>query len=180
MFYAGLAWHWACTSVPSHVPVLQLLIPAIPTPGGDDHADRRVGLDPLAFQWHPEVWLLVAFLTGAYVYMVRVIGPKAVPRVSRPSRPTLAASSAAMAMLWIASDWPMHDIGEQYLYSVHMLQHMMLSYFLPPLVLLATPSGCCGCSSATAGSTGSGGSAGRSSPRSSSTRSVIITHIPGS
>ena len=42
-------------------------------------------------------------------------------------------------MLWAASDWPIHDIGEEYLYSVHMLQHMMLSYFLPPLVLLATP-----------------------------------------
>ena len=45
----------------------------------------------------------------------------------------------AMALLWAASDWPIHDIGEKYLYSVHMLQHMMLSYFLPPLVLLATP-----------------------------------------
>ena len=42
-------------------------------------------------------------------------------------------------MLWVASDWPIHDIGENYLYSVHMLQHMMLSYFLPPLALLATP-----------------------------------------
>ena len=31
--------------------------------------------DPWKFQWHPEVWLLVAFLTGAYVYTVRVIGP---------------------------------------------------------------------------------------------------------
>ena len=35
--------------------------------------------------------------------------------------------------------WPIHEIGEDYLYSVHMLQHMMLSYFMPPLVLLATP-----------------------------------------
>ena len=34
---------------------------------------------PLQFQWHPEVWLLVAFLTAAYIYMVRVIGPNAVP-----------------------------------------------------------------------------------------------------
>jgi len=42
-------------------------------------------------------------------------------------------------MLWVASDWPVHDIGEEYLYSMHMLQHMMLSYFLPPLVLMATP-----------------------------------------
>ena len=44
-----------------------------------------------------------------------------------------------MALLWAASDWPIHDLGEQYLYSAHMLQHMMLSYFLPPLALLATP-----------------------------------------
>ena len=42
-------------------------------------------------------------------------------------------------MLWIASDWPMHDISEDYLYSAHMVQHMMLSYFLPPLALMATP-----------------------------------------
>ena len=35
--------------------------------------------DPWQFQWHPEVWVLVAFLTGAFIYMVRVIGPNAVP-----------------------------------------------------------------------------------------------------
>ena len=44
-----------------------------------------------------------------------------------------------MALLCAASDWPIHDIGEKYLYSAHMLQHMMLTYFMPPLVLLATP-----------------------------------------
>jgi putative membrane protein len=97
-------------------------------------------LDPWRFQFHPEVWMLVAFLTGAYIYMVRVIGPRAVP----PGQPAVSRANiwcfvGAMAMLWIASDWPMHDISEEYLYSAHMLQHMMLSYFLPPLVLMATP-----------------------------------------
>jgi putative membrane protein len=33
----------------------------------------------------------------------------------------------------------MHDISEEYLYSAHMLQHMTLSYFMPPLALMATP-----------------------------------------
>jgi putative membrane protein len=97
-------------------------------------------LDPWRFQLHLEVWVLVAFLTAAYVYMVRAIGPKAVP----PGQPVVTRLNitcfvGAMLMLWIASDWPVHDIGEEYLYSVHMLQHMMLSYFLPPLVLMATP-----------------------------------------
>lgn len=95
---------------------------------------------PWRFQWHPEVWLLVAFLTGAYVYMVRVIGPRAVPEGQPPvTRRNKIAFGAAMVLMWVASDWPMHDISEEYLYSAHMLQHMILSYFLPPLVLLATP-----------------------------------------
>ena len=103
-----------------------------PVPASDLH--------PLAFQWHPEVWLLVAFLTGAYVYMVRVIGPRAVG----PGRPVVSRANVvcfvlAMLMLWAASDWPVHDISEEYLYSAHMVQHMALSYFLPPLALMATP-----------------------------------------
>jgi putative membrane protein len=97
-------------------------------------------LDPWRFQFHPEVWVLVAFLTGSYIYMVRVIGPKAVePGTPAVTRFNIGSFVAAMLMLWAASDWPIHDVGEEYLYSVHMLQHMMLSYFLPPLVLMATP-----------------------------------------
>jgi len=97
-------------------------------------------LDPWRFQWHPEVWVLVAFLTGAYIYMVREIGPKAVaPGQPVVTRFNIGCFVGAMVMLWVASDWPMHDISEEYLYSAHMLQHMMLSYFLPPLVLMATP-----------------------------------------
>jgi putative membrane protein len=45
----------------------------------------------------------------------------------------------AIALLWLSSDWPVHDIAEEYLYFVHMVQHMSLTYFMPPLVLLATP-----------------------------------------
>jgi len=42
-------------------------------------------------------------------------------------------------LLWMASDWPVHDISEEYLYSMHMFQHMLYSYFMPPLMLIATP-----------------------------------------
>jgi len=42
-------------------------------------------------------------------------------------------------IMLLSTDWPMHDIAEEYLYSVHMFQHMSLTYFMPPLVVLATP-----------------------------------------
>jgi len=96
-------------------------------------------LDPWRFQAHPELWLLVGFLIGAYVYAVRVIGPQAVPSGPIVTRRNLVAFAAAMILLWIASDWPMHDLAEEYLYSMHMLQHMVLSYFVPSLALLALP-----------------------------------------
>jgi putative membrane protein len=96
--------------------------------------------DVWRFQAHPEVWLLVAFLVGAYVYTARVIGPRVVPAGERPvSGRQIVWFTLGITMLWTASDWPLHDIGEKYLYSAHMLQHMVLSYFMPPLLLLATP-----------------------------------------
>lgn len=96
--------------------------------------------DPWRFQANVEVYVLVAFLIGAYIYLVRVIGPGAV-RDGSPvvTRRNIICFCGAMMLLFAASTWPIHQIGEEYLYSVHMLQHMMLSYLMPPLVLLATP-----------------------------------------
>jgi putative membrane protein len=96
--------------------------------------------NPWRFQPNPEVYLLVAFLVGAYVYMVRTIGPTAVPEGTRPiSRRNLVSFVAAMVVLFAASTYPIHQIGEEYLYSVHMVQHAMLAMVFPPLVLFATP-----------------------------------------
>jgi putative membrane protein len=94
------------------------------------------------FRWvpHPEVWLLVGSLIGLYVYAGRVIGPKAVP-VGTPAIPRAQRwwFAGGIALLWIAADWPVHDIGEQYLYLVHMSQHLVLTLLVPPMLLLATP-----------------------------------------
>ena len=94
------------------------------------------------FRWvpHPEVWVLVAGLIGLYAYAVRVIGPKAV----RPGTPVVTRRQIACFVMGIillegAADWPVHDIGEKYLYSVHMAQHITLTLIMPPLMLLATP-----------------------------------------
>jgi putative membrane protein len=103
-----------------------------------------VGRVPSSEVWswhaHPEVWLLVASLAGLYVYAAKVIGPKVVPAGTRPvSRRQWLAFAGAIGLLWFASDWPVHDIGENYLFFVHMSQHLILTLLMPPLFLLATP-----------------------------------------
>jgi putative membrane protein len=92
------------------------------------------------FHAHPEVWLLVGSLAVLYVWAARVVGPKVVP-AGQPvlTRRNKGAALAGIVLLWVASDWPMHDIGEQYLYAVHMVQHTLLTLIVPPLALLATP-----------------------------------------
>ena len=96
-------------------------------------------VNPWRFQTHPEVWLLVVAVLVAYIYAVRVIGPVAVKSGPVTTRKQRIVFVIAILMLWLASDWPVHDIAEEYLYSAHMFQHMVLSYFMPPLVLLAVP-----------------------------------------
>ncbi len=94
------------------------------------------------FRWqpHPEVWVLILGLTGLYVYALRSLGP----RLVGPGEPVATPAqkrwfALGILLLWITSDWPMHDVSEEYLYSVHMFQHMMLAFFIPPVMLLATP-----------------------------------------
>lgn len=89
---------------------------------------------------HPEVWALVVGLGALYVYALRVIGPKAcLPGEPIVTRRQIAWAVAALVTLEVAGDWPIHDIGERWLYSVHMVQHLAFSFGFPAMVLLATP-----------------------------------------
>ncbi len=93
------------------------------------------------FRPHPEVWLLVGSVVGLFTYAVKVIGPKAVlPGEPVLTRKQLRLFVVATALLWIAADWPLHDIAEDYLYSFHMVQHLLLTFVVPPLYLMAIPS----------------------------------------
>ncbi|MGH2758667.1 MAG: cytochrome c oxidase assembly protein [Actinomycetota bacterium] len=93
-----------------------------------------------AWHPHPDVWLLLAVLGGGYAWAVRRIGPKKVHPIERPvSRRQILAFGAGLLTIWVAADYPIHDISEGYLYSVHMVQHLLLSLVAPPLLLVGTP-----------------------------------------
>lgn len=96
-------------------------------------------INPWEYRPHPEVWVLIAGIIGLGYYATRVIGPKIVtdgPVVTTKQRRYFVIAVVSLA---IAADWPMHDIAEQYLYSVHMLQHLLITFFIPIFFLQATP-----------------------------------------
>lgn len=95
---------------------------------------------PLSWQPHPEVWFLVLMVIGLGFYVTRVIQPKVVQAGGAPvTRRQKGFFCAGLLVLWIGSDWPVHDLAEEYLFAVHMVQHLVFTLIMPPLFLLATP-----------------------------------------
>ncbi len=46
---------------------------------------------------------------------------------------------AGLAVLFAALTGPVHDLSDYYLFSAHMVQHMLLAFAMPPLLLHGTP-----------------------------------------
>jgi putative membrane protein len=95
--------------------------------------------DVWRYQFHAEVWFMLVGVISLGWYTSHVIGPKVVPadEVTTPAQRRWFA--AAVVLLWMASDWPIHDIAEEYLYWVHMVQHLLITLVIPAMFLLALP-----------------------------------------
>ena len=93
-----------------------------------------------AWQAHPDVWLLVSLIAVGYALAVTRLGPSLAAQGTQVvTRFQVASFSAGLLALWVASDWPIHDVAERYLFSVHMVQHVGYSIVAAPLMLIGTP-----------------------------------------
>jgi putative membrane protein len=97
-------------------------------------------MNPWVWHPHPDVWLLLLVLGGGYAFALRRMGPARVAPGQRVvSARQVAAFSLGLLAVWVAADWPVHDLSEDYLFSVHMTQHLVFTLVAPPLLLLGTP-----------------------------------------
>lgn len=96
--------------------------------------------DVLAFHLHLDVIGVLGALVVLYEYGLRVLAPEHAPRgetvVTRRQR---IAFYAGIFSLYAVSSWPLHDIGEQSLFMVHMIEHIVFGFVAPPLLLVGTP-----------------------------------------
>lgn len=99
-----------------------------------------INKDPWRWQPHPEVWLLVLAVIF-FGFWAKRIGPKVLPAGTPiATTPQKICFVVAVLLLYLAADWPVHDIAEEHLYFVHMIQHVVITLIVPPLFLLALPS----------------------------------------
>lgn len=97
----------------------------------------------LRFSLHPEAWLLAITLGGAYVYLLSAWGPRFAPAHLRRSgwatRQQKLLYGAGVLLFWVGTSWPLHELGEDYLYGAHMAQHLLFQLVAAPLLLLGMP-----------------------------------------
>jgi len=91
---------------------------------------------PPPFAWtsgeiHADVVLGVGALALAYA-LAWARGPRA--GLERP-----LCFMAALLVLLVALNGPLHDLSDYYLFSAHMVQHLLLTLVVPPLLLAGTP-----------------------------------------
>ena len=92
------------------------------------------------FEAHVEVWLLIVGVLALGWYTAKVVQPKAIEVGYDPiTRGQKTWFSLAVIGMWVVSDWPIHEVAEQYLYFVHMFQHLFLSMLVPAMFVLSTP-----------------------------------------
>jgi putative membrane protein len=91
--------------------------------------------------WHPhyDVWAVVFILGYGYWYANRRLRLVVSPRSSGPTLGQWWLWYSGVGLLWVVSGWPIHDIAESSLFTVHMIEHMTLSLIVPPLLLMGTP-----------------------------------------
>lgn len=89
---------------------------------------------PFTWEWiaYPGVWLAVVLPTAAFLWAT-----------SRTVQPTTRRQRilflSGMAVLWLATDWPLGTLGAGYLASVHMAQFVLYTFVVVPLLMLGTP-----------------------------------------
>jgi putative membrane protein len=88
---------------------------------------------------HPDVWLIVGMLAAGYAIALTRLGPRLAPARPVATRFQVVCFTLGLLAVWLASDWPIHDIAERYNYSIHMVQHLMFVMVAAPLLLLGTP-----------------------------------------
>jgi len=90
-----------------------------------------------AWHAHPSVWLLLGGIWVAYLLAVR--NHAMTPGEAADKRRRTRLFSIGMGVLLVGADWPIHDLAEGYLYSVHMVQHMLFTLVAPPLLIAGIP-----------------------------------------
>jgi len=95
----------------------------------------------MQLHWHTEPLLLISLLLVGWLYALGT-GPlrgRIAPKVRYPTAKAVLFYSG-LILTYIAVGSPIDQLGEEFLFSAHMVQHMLLIYCTTTLFIFGTPS----------------------------------------
>jgi putative membrane protein len=79
--------------------------------------------------------LIAGYIVAVVRFGPRLVGPGELPATQKQK----GFFFVGVLTLWFAADWPVHDLAEDYLFSVHMVQHTIFTLISAPLLILGIP-----------------------------------------
>ena len=97
-------------------------------------------LDSLWTHWHshPDALIGLALLQGAYFIGVGPLRER-YDLASRTEPRQVATFTLGVLVIFLSLLSPLHVLSDRYLFSAHMLQHVLLTLVAPPLLIIGTP-----------------------------------------
>ena len=100
------------------------------------------GLDEIVFgrfEVHPSVLIGCVALGALYAWAIGPAARRAGWTEVRAERWRVWCWVGALTLTFFALDGPLHDLSDEYLFSAHMTQHLLLMLVMPPLLILGVP-----------------------------------------
>ena len=108
--------------------------------GLNEELGERITFGEIGFHPHLEVVAITLGFAVLYWFAIRRLGPQlARPGEAVVTRKQATLFGSGLGVLFVGAYWPIHDISEELLFSVHMGQHTLFSLVAPPLLILGTP-----------------------------------------
>lgn len=87
--------------------------------------------------WHPDPTVVVGIAALGGIYLAALHRGRSEGRPVKPAK--IFCFFAGLAVLLGSLTGPLHDLSDYYLFSAHMIQHLLLAFAMPPLLLYGTP-----------------------------------------
>src|SRR5438270_504370 len=91
-----------------------------------------------AWNWEPSIIIGTALLVGLYLYGIGPLRRK-YQLATEVKRGQVVAFLLGVFIMFLALVSPLDELGDSYLFSAHMVQHLFITLVGPPLLLIGTP-----------------------------------------
>jgi cytochrome c oxidase assembly factor CtaG len=91
-----------------------------------------------AWNWEPSIIIGTALIVGLYLYGIGPLRRK-YQLATEVKRGQVVAFLLGVFIIFLALVSPLDELGDSYLFSAHMVQHLFITLVGPPLLLIGTP-----------------------------------------